>query len=479
MAASGESPTTTSESAGARETIGQRLRRLRLERGLSQRDLAEPGVSYAYISRIEADARRPSLKALRILARSLRVSPEYLETGLELRDLDDRELRLAEAELDLLLGEQLDRPAELFAGVVEEATTAGDRSAAVRALVGLGVVAARRNQHEEAVRLIEEAIGDRGARPVSEPAAFVALARSYTALGRAERAAELLETALGELQEVEPVDAAARIRFAGELATVLAGLAETGQAERVLAETLSLPEEAADPRERARVYRTLVRAEADEGRPRLALTYARRALSLLEVTSDAERFAQAHLLYATILVGRGSAAEAEQHLECAEGLLGSHPDPTRLARVRIEQARAHVLLERADDAIARSREALELLGDEETGAHGEASAALAEALALAGDDRAADEAFGRAVAVLAREGPHAKAADAYRAWGKFLRRSGRHEEALDVLERAADLAVRAVPQGRFTRGRSGPGSSQQDQLLKQDQLMMSQEREES
>ena len=39
-----------------KETVGQRLRRLRLERGLSQRQLAAPGVSYAYISRIEADA---------------------------------------------------------------------------------------------------------------------------------------------------------------------------------------------------------------------------------------------------------------------------------------------------------------------------------------------------------------------------------------------------------------------------------------
>jgi transcriptional regulator with XRE-family HTH domain len=39
------------------EGIGQRLKRLRLERGFSQRDLSSPGVSYAYISRIEAGAR--------------------------------------------------------------------------------------------------------------------------------------------------------------------------------------------------------------------------------------------------------------------------------------------------------------------------------------------------------------------------------------------------------------------------------------
>jgi hypothetical protein len=34
--------------------------------------------------------------------------------------------------------------------------------------------------------------------------------------------------------------------------------------------------------------------------------------------------------------------------------------------------------------------------------------------------------------------------DAYRSWGKFLRRAGREEEALEVLERASDLAAEPV-----------------------------------
>jgi transcriptional regulator with XRE-family HTH domain len=63
------------------ETVGERLHRLREERGLSQRELASPGVSYAYISRIEAGQRTPSVKALRQLASGLGVSVEFLETG--------------------------------------------------------------------------------------------------------------------------------------------------------------------------------------------------------------------------------------------------------------------------------------------------------------------------------------------------------------------------------------------------------------
>src|SRR5881296_3137320 len=91
------------------ETVGQRLRRLRYERGLSQRELASPGVSYAYISRIEGGARRPSVKALRQLAPKLGVSVEYLETGRDLREVDERELRLADAELRLRLADDPSR----------------------------------------------------------------------------------------------------------------------------------------------------------------------------------------------------------------------------------------------------------------------------------------------------------------------------------------------------------------------------------
>jgi transcriptional regulator with XRE-family HTH domain len=63
--------------------VGERIRTRRLELGLSQRELSAPGVSYAYISRIEAGFRRPSVKALRKLAPKLGVSVHWLETGRE------------------------------------------------------------------------------------------------------------------------------------------------------------------------------------------------------------------------------------------------------------------------------------------------------------------------------------------------------------------------------------------------------------
>ena len=106
-----------------RESIAERLRRLRLERGMSQRDLSSPGVSYAYISRIEAGARTPSVKAMRLLAQKLGVTVEQLETGK--RTPLEQGVALAGLAYESLTPKELRK--------VEEATDDGAREAARRA----------------------------------------------------------------------------------------------------------------------------------------------------------------------------------------------------------------------------------------------------------------------------------------------------------------------------------------------------------
>lgn len=61
--------------------IGYRVRSRRHQLGLSQREVAAPGVSAQYLSRIEQGMRAPSVKALRKIATRLEVTPEWLENG--------------------------------------------------------------------------------------------------------------------------------------------------------------------------------------------------------------------------------------------------------------------------------------------------------------------------------------------------------------------------------------------------------------
>ena len=75
-----------------------------------------------------------------------------------------------------------------------------------------------------------------------------------------------------------------------------------------------------------------------------------------------------------------------------------------------------------------------------------ALSALADALALRGDTDAADKTYRESVDLLETEARWRPAANACRSWGQLLRTSDREAEALDVLDRAAELGMRAAPQ---------------------------------
>lgn len=427
------------------EPIGVRLHRLRKERGLSQRELAGPGVSYAYISRIEAGTRRPSVKALRTLARKLGVSPEYLETGSELRDVDERELRLLDAELRLRIGDDSGAVRGAFEALVREAREAGDGASAVRAQIGLGLAAAEANDPATAARHLQEAVDAGTVTAVDRPDAFSALARAYTLIGEDQRAVDLLESCLREIDDDDPDNIAAYVRYAGYLSAALTDLGELSRAEGVLRDVLERADDAADAYTRVRLYWSIARLSEAEGRSVRALGYARRAIALLEATEDTRHLARAHLLCAWIMGLEEKAAEAQPHLEKAEALLGANPDPTDLAMLRVEQAKCAAQLGQGDEAVSRAREAIDVLGDHHELQRGSAWWALAEGLALQHDIGAANDAFRRAVDALDNTAQWREAAQACRRWAKVLRDAGRDADALDALERATDYAVRTKP----------------------------------
>jgi len=62
-------------------TVGGRIRKRRLELGLSLRDCATAGLSPGYVSRLERGERQASAKALRLLGAKLQCSAHWLETG--------------------------------------------------------------------------------------------------------------------------------------------------------------------------------------------------------------------------------------------------------------------------------------------------------------------------------------------------------------------------------------------------------------
>ena len=209
----------------------------------------------------------------------------------------------------------------------------------------------------------------------------------------------------------------------------------------MLRDALDRADEFEDPMTRVRLYRSLARLAAFEGRPATALENLRRAIVLLEATEDTQHLARAHLGCAYTLNASGRAAEAGPHLEAAERLFGPNAEAIDRAYLRTEQAKRAAQLGEADDAVRCASEAIEILGASDPAERGNAEFALAEALALKGDKKQADESYRRAVQLLEQHGQRRECATAMRAWAKFLRAEGREAEALDVLDRVAELSA--------------------------------------
>jgi transcriptional regulator with XRE-family HTH domain len=420
------------------EPIGVRLKRLRLERGLSQRELSSPGVSYAYISRIEAGARTPSVKALRMLARKLGVSVEYLETGRDLRDTDERELRIADAELELRLAEDVDAAEAKLQAILDEAAQAGDATSAARARIALGLAAAHRGNHLDAVERLEAALEDQPVPVVARPDVYATLGQSYAALGAPERAVRLFERCLEEIEASAAGDSGMYIRFATYLSYALSDSGDHDRAKAVVRDALAR-DDAADAYARVRLYWSLARVAGMDGRPAEALEYMRRAITLLEATDHNVQLARAYLLSAGIEARQGDAEAAAEHLRSANKLLGVHAEPVDRAMLAIGWSWVAALTGDGAKAVNSARDAISTLGDYHGGEQGAAVWALARGLAVSGDVEAAHATYPRAVDLLAVHGRRHDAARASEEWAAMLREHGRGEDAEPILKRAADL----------------------------------------
>lgn len=420
------------------ETVGQRIRRLRLARGLSQRALSGPGVSYAYVSRIEGDQRKPSLKALRYLAGKLGVDPEYLEDGRAIPAAKERELRLADAEIGLRMGGDLGRAEATLRALLGEDIPDG---LDVRIRATLGKLLAEKGENDEALQQLERVVASGAVRPELRVDVYETLATVYAATKRSPQAIDLLEECIAAVDEDEEA-LTQRVRYRSVLAQVYSSVGALDRARTALEEATSLAEGLARPQDRVALYWTGARISWMEARDAdAALHFTGRAIGLLEATEDTIELARAHLLAAQICNLERRPVEAQQHLAQAEPLLDFGDDRSSFGILRAEQAKAEAQVGDAARAVELGQEAKELLAGDVRFAPN-ASHALALAHTAAGDVDAADVEYGEAVSALAEREQWREAINVARDWADALRVAGRHDGAYAVLERATELGQR-------------------------------------
>ncbi|MFK4185825.1 tetratricopeptide repeat protein [Streptomyces sparsogenes] len=484
---------------GAAE-IGRRVLRLRTERGFTQRQLAEPAYTAAYVSTLESGKVRPSEAALRHLAERLGVSYEELTTGRDPRDAIRLRAGLTDARKALATGDA-EEAAGRFQELMAEAERLGLRDERATALVGLGdcvletgELTAARAHYEAAERLLADEPLPRRVPAIRGRAVVHFLS------GELRYSCYLLESAIDELNASGLHDPNALLLLYTAAIAPYMDMGAHARAARSAELALALAPSVDDPGLIARMHRGVARTLIAEGRTAEADASLAKAQELYEQLRIHTDLAHCHWMRGYVHAQDGNLERAERELRIARDMLASKR--AALYTVQVEVELADVLRRRGRTAEAEAL-LLPLLrrppaggadsadgsapggpAADEVGAEGgiaeggiaeggTAEGGIAEGgiagltaehgavhaggahrlLGLIaeerGDARTAEEHYRAALALLERTGAAGDLADLCRLLGDLLRRGGRVEAAMDAYRRG--LGHRAAP-GTTTLG---------------------------
>ncbi|WP_330300210.1 tetratricopeptide repeat protein [Streptomyces sp. NBC_00503] len=429
--------------------IGRRVQRMRTELGLTQRKLAEPSYTPAYISTLESGKVRPSEAALRFLAGRLGTSYEELATGRPTHLATELRLALTDAQQVLASGAS-DEAAVRYRRLLAEAEHLGLTEERICALLGLGDCALESGEltgaiahFEAAERLLAGEPLPRRARPIRGRAVAHLLA------GELRYACYLLESTIDELGASGLADPEALVLLYSAVIGPYIDMGAHARAAHAAELALSLAPGVGDPALVAGMHRQVARTFLTEGRVADAdasIAKAQAIYGQLQLRTD---LAHCHWMRGYLHAQNGDLSRAERELRTAREMLSAGRAALYTAQVEVELADVLRRLGRYEEA-AGLLSALLALGDSHGAVHaGGAHRLLGLMAEERGENESAEEHYVQALALLERSGATGDLADLCRLLGDLLRRSGRTEAALDAYR--TGLGHRAAP-GTTTLG---------------------------
>ncbi|KMS68923.1 DNA-binding protein [Streptomyces viridochromogenes] len=433
-------------------TIGRRVQQLRADRGLTQRQLAEPAYTPAYISTLEAGRVRASDDALRHIAGRLGVAFEELATGRPAHLVTGLRLRLTEAHRALATGDA-EAAAEQYTALLAEAEAHGFTEERAAALLGLGdcgidigELASARRHFEQAEQVLTEADAPLPARVP----ALRGRAVSHYLAGELRYAVYLLESTLDELNRGGLHDPDALLLLYASVIGPYMDMGAHARAAQSAEYALALAPQAADPALVARMHRSVARTLLAEGRVAEADASLAKAAELYRQLQIRTELANCHWMRGYVHAQNGDLEGAEAALREARAMLTAKRAALYTSQVAVELADVLHRRGKSDEAAALLHEVLSDLSPERGALH---SAAAHRLLGIIAEDthdtETAEEHYVRALSLLERAGAAGDLADLCRLLGDLLRRTGRVEAALDAYR--TGLGHRTAP-GTTTLG---------------------------
>ncbi|MEU6120616.1 helix-turn-helix transcriptional regulator [Streptomyces sp. NPDC047123] len=442
--------------------IGRRVLRLRGERGLTQRQVAEPAYTSAYVSTLESGRVRPSEAALRHLATRLGVSYEELATGRPAHLAAGIRLRLTDARRALATGAPEDAAA-LFQALHEEAAEHSLTEERAEALLGLGdcllesgELTDARDRFAAAERLLTD-------RPLPRRVpAIRGRATAHLLTGELRYACYLLESTLDELTTAGLHDPEALLLLYTASIAPYMDMGAHARAAHAAELALALAPRVEDPALVAGMHRGVARTLIAEGRIAEADASLAKAQELYRQLHIRTELAHCHWMRGYVHAQDGDLEHAESELRTARAILASKRAALFTGQVEVELADVLRRRGKAEEAEALLRPLLTPDTPEDEGAGtgtlgagrgavhaGGAHRLLGLIAEDRGDTERAEEHYCAALSLLERSSAVGDLADLCRLLGDLLRRTGRVEAAMDAYR--TGLGHRAAP-GTTTLG---------------------------
>ncbi|HET7473202.1 MAG TPA: tetratricopeptide repeat protein [Candidatus Limnocylindrales bacterium] len=409
--------------------IGGRIKAARLRASLTQRQLAEPRYTKAYISALENGLIKPSMAALRFLARRLGTEPSAF-----LADEDTAWQRL-DAELRLAAGDW-QAAADRYQAILDAGATGLNRGLG---LVGLAEASYRMGRARDAIAAAAEAIELLAVahRPAERRRAMYWLAAGHHAMDDSARARILMEQLLAE-SSVDATDPDLRVRILIALAAIESSASQPSKAISLLEEARAIGADL-DDRRRATLLHSLAQSYRISGDLEAAIRAAVESLALFRAVDARTESATIENELAMIYLGLGNLQAADEHARQARMSMERWDDEFELANLTDTEARIALArgdLETANQLATESVGMAERLGNAK--ATVDALLTVARVARQRGDAAAAVATLERA-ADAAAGGPNARLRIVLSEWSDVLAELGDHAKAYELSKRALAL----------------------------------------
>jgi tetratricopeptide (TPR) repeat protein len=422
--------------------LGERLRTLRVNAGLTQTDLAGERFSKEYVSQIERGKTRPTQDTIEWLAQKLGVDPGFLASGVSADERGRIETALARAEA---LSENHDYADSLeeFQKIRPAVLGIASPELEVRLLAGESWALMRTGEVKQAIELLKRA------RVMTEDAIFSDVDRADVLyrLGACRLELSSIQTALGLFNEALTLAERSELPCDRLRADILHRRArcyrrqrDYGAALEDLEHALELSEGLDDARALGHVYFQASATAERQGQWVLARKYAEQAKAQFEEL--AERATVGKILNnlggLNFLLGKPEDAIA-QLTESFKVQL-EHGSEADAARAVSSLAQVHLRTGQIEPAEKQARQALKLLGDrvDVIDEIGNAQLVLGRSLLEQGRLDEASEAFDAAESSFDQFSSLSHRASAWIAKGDLAARRGQDQVAAQLYRRAAE-----------------------------------------